>query len=93
LNVRFEVAKDVTSDKTAEGDGVSTDPTQADEEVVPAPGGDPQGSSGQDIPGKPLSDMDPPGQDEPGGQAENNERSAREGSTAVTGKLPKLRYF
>jgi hypothetical protein len=26
---------------------------------------DPKGSSGQDVPGKPISDMDPPGQDEP----------------------------
>jgi hypothetical protein len=28
---------------------------------------EPKGSGGQQIPGKPISDMDPPGQDEPAG--------------------------
>ena len=47
------------SGSVPDGDRVTDDPTGADEEVVP------EGSPGQEIPGKPISDMDPPGQDEP----------------------------
>ena len=50
-----------------EGDRETVDPTKADEEVVPAPSEAPKGSPGQEIPGKPISDMDPPGQDGPEG--------------------------
>jgi hypothetical protein len=55
----------MTDEDVPEGDRVTVDPTGADEEIVPAPSEGPKGSPGQEIPGKPMSDMDPPGQDEP----------------------------
>jgi hypothetical protein len=54
-------------ERPREGARVPTAPAAADEEVVPAPSDNPKGSAGQEIPGKPISDMDPPGQDEPEG--------------------------
>jgi hypothetical protein len=52
---------------TPPGAAFKDDPTQSNEDLVPAPNEAPKGSNGQKIPGKPISDMDPPGQDEPGG--------------------------
>jgi len=57
----------MTAADVPEGDRVTVDPTGADEEVVPAPSDGPKGSHAQEIPDKPISDMDPPGQDEPEG--------------------------
>jgi hypothetical protein len=81
------------TDATPAGDRVTVDPTQADEEIVPAPSEEPKGSPGQNIPGKPISDMDPPGQDEPVGQAEDQGKPSDEDGSTVSGKVPKLRYF
>jgi hypothetical protein len=64
-----------------------------EKDVVPAPAGkEPKDPPEQKIPGKPISDMDPPGQDNPDRQAEAKEPSAEDGSV-LPGKLPKLRYF
>jgi hypothetical protein len=57
----------MTAEDVPECDRVTVDPTRADEEVVPAPSDGPKGSPAQEISGKPISDMDPPGQDEPEG--------------------------